>query len=117
TTTASTAEPRLARPRISAARRARASESTTSTAHAFRNLFVEASRSGRPVRHSTSTALGTTGGQSPLAVNTLMSAAARIERVASRVTPPLSRTSTVAPLAGLRGAMFEYAAGYGLGAG
>ena len=43
---------------------------------------------------STSTMVGTTGGQSPAFLNSWMSASERLERCPSRLKPPLSSSST-----------------------
>ena len=50
-----------------------------SMSQVFRNLFVLASSQGLPVRHSTRTADGTTGGHSSSLVRTAISALARDE--------------------------------------
>lgn len=65
-----------------------------STMHVLMKRFTFASRSGRPWRHSTSTTVGTTGGHRSAATRPRMSASAWAFLAASRVTPPLSRTST-----------------------
>jgi hypothetical protein len=93
-TRASTAEPRRARLRSSAARRASGSETPSTTSHVFRKRFASASRAAWPCRHSTSTTDGTTGGQSPSSRRARISAAACRVRSASLLTPPESRTST-----------------------
>ena len=72
-------------------RRALAFERTTSTSHVLRNWFVRASRLGRPLRHSTRTTLSTTAGHRPSRLKAVIRAAARVERSARRLTPPLSR--------------------------
>jgi hypothetical protein len=65
TTMASTAEPRRAFVHSQAARRATGSGSAPTTSQAFKSWLTRASRRPWPVRDSTSTALGTTGGQRP----------------------------------------------------
>src|SRR5680860_416453 len=65
----------------------------------LRKRFVSASRDGCPWRHSTSTTVGTTGGHSCADRSDRISASARGDRSARRLTPPLSRTSTLPGLA------------------
>ena len=94
TTSASTAEPRRARRRSRAARRATDSGITCAISQVFRNLFPLASRPAWPWRHSTKTTDGTLGGQSPSSRNARINASPPRERSARRVTPPESRTNT-----------------------
>jgi len=61
--------------------------------HARRKRCCAASRDPSPVRHSTSTTDGTTGGHRPSRRNAAISAAARPERSARPVTAPESNTS------------------------
>jgi hypothetical protein len=94
TTSASTADPRRARRRSNAARRAKDSGIACATSQVFRNLFSFASRPACPCRHSTRTTDGTFGGHSPCSRSARINARESRERSASRVTPPESRTST-----------------------
>lgn len=95
TTRASAADPRAARRRSSAARRASRCGTTASTRQVLRNRLMFASRPGRPGHDSTMTMVGTIGGHSSTLRNEWINARARVERSASRLTPPLSRTSNV----------------------
>ncbi len=97
-TRASTADPVCARARSQAALRASARGTVSAMSHVRRNLCWTASLGPSPVRHSMSTTDGTTGGQRPSARKALISAAARPERSASRVTAPESRTNTGVPV-------------------
>jgi hypothetical protein len=76
TTRASTADPRCATARRMPARRASCSGTSSTMSQVFKNLFVTASCCERPLRHSTRTTVGTTGGQMPWRTKTVMSAAA-----------------------------------------
>lgn len=77
TTSASTADPRRARRRNHAARRASRSPTSSTTSHVFRNRLTSASRPACPSVHSTSTMEGTTGGHSDASRSAAMSAAER----------------------------------------
>lgn len=92
TTSASTAEPRRARLRSNAARRATLSGIRSITSQVFSSWFSFASRPACPWRHSTSTTDGTAAGQRPSSRNARMSAADARERSARRLTAPESRT-------------------------
>jgi len=95
TTSASTAEPALARRRNSAARRAVTSLTDGSMMHIFKKRYVLASRLESPCSDSTSTIVGTIGGHSSCALKARMSETAVLVRADRRDSPPLSRTSTV----------------------
>src|SRR5689334_16457511 len=92
-TSASTADPVRALARSQAARRASGTGTLSATSHVRRKRLCAASRGPSPVRHSINTIEGTTGGHKPSARNAAISAAARAERSAKRVTAPESRTS------------------------
>jgi len=92
-TSASTAEPRRARVRICAARRARLSLTVSTMLHVFRNRFVGASRPTCPCKLSTRTTDGTSGGQRFASRNVTINAAAARDCSANRLTPPESKTS------------------------
>lgn len=94
TTSASTADPRLACARNLAVRRASGIGSVSTVSHVLRKRLATASRAGSPVRHSMSTAEGMMGGQRFCSRKATISAAARRFRAARRLTPPASRTST-----------------------
>ncbi len=93
TTSASTADPLFARRRSSAARRATSILTTSSFMTVLRNRFAFASLPECPCKDSTSTIVGTTGGQSPAFLNSWISASERRDRWPSRLKPPLSSTS------------------------
>jgi hypothetical protein len=94
TTSASTAEPRLARLRNSPVRRATSTETPSSVSTVFKKRFAGASRSGWPRSDSTRTIVGTTGGQRPALRNSSRRASDFLDRSESRPKPPLSSTST-----------------------
>ena len=94
TTTASTADPRRAWLRSRAPRLTKETGSDCWMSHVLRNRLVMASRPESPVRHSTRTTDGTSGGQRPSSRRATINAAARLPRAARRLTPPESRTST-----------------------
>ena len=93
-TSASTADPARALARSRAARRASGTGTLSATSQVRRKRLCAASRDPSPVRHSIKTMEGTMGGHNPSARSASMSAAARAERSARRVTAPESRTST-----------------------
>ncbi|MDQ1446201.1 MAG: hypothetical protein QOI20_2665 [Acidimicrobiaceae bacterium] len=98
-TTASTAEPRLAFVRNEAARRANASGIASRTSQVRRKRFAAASLGPSPLKLSTRTTLGTSGGHKPSSRSARISASARGDLSESRVTAPESRTSTSSPCA------------------
>ena len=96
TTIASTADPGRARLRISAARRAVVALTDESTMHVSKKRSVFASRLPFQYSDSTSTIVGTTGGQSSWVLSARMSVTDVSVRAARRDRPPLSSTSTSA---------------------
>ncbi len=92
-TRASTADPVCASVRSQAARRASGTGTLSATSQVRRNRWCAASLDPSPVRDSIKTTEGTTGGHKPSARRAVISAAARGERSAGRVTAPESRTS------------------------
>ena len=92
-TRASTAEPFWAWVRSDAARRAMRSGTSSAMSHVFRKRFTFTSEPCLPVRHSTRTTDGTTGGQSPVRRKARIFASESVFRRASPVTPPESKTS------------------------
>lgn len=98
TTMASTAEPRPARARSAAARRAMGSGSSLIRSQVLRKRLTFASRSDRPEVASTSTTVGTSGGHHRSRCRTLIKAAVSGRRRESRLTPPESSTSTDQPV-------------------
>lgn len=96
TTSASIADPRRACERRAAARRARRSGTSSTTSQVLRSRFTKASRAASPRSDSISTGVGTSGGHRPSVRSASRSAAAEVDRSASRETPPESRTSTSA---------------------
>lgn len=97
TTSASTAEPVLARRPSSAARRAVALPTDSRRCASSTHRWVLAPRRGSPWRDSTRTIVGTTGGHNSCAWNARMRERAVLVRAERRVNPPLSRTSTGQP--------------------
>ena len=93
TTIASTADPFRAAARRAAARRARCWGRSSRSSQILRNRLVSAPVRWRPLRHSTRTTEGTSGGQIPSSLRTEMIAAASWLCRESRLTPPESRTS------------------------
>ena len=91
TTIASTADPCPALVLRRAARRARGSTSSSAISQVFSNRLTGAS-AGLPVRHSTRTAEGTTGGHSPSERSFLIRAAEYRLGCERRLTAPESRT-------------------------
>ena len=89
------ADPRRARRLRWAARRAVDSGTDSITSQVFRNRLALASRPACPCKHSIKTADGTTGGHRPSCRNARMRARDDCERLAKRLTPPESKTSTV----------------------
>lgn len=94
TTIASTADPRRALVRRLAARRALARGRDSRTSHVFNKLLVLASRRGSPVRLSTSTSDGTSGGHAPSLRSAVSNAAVSRDRRDRQLTPPESKTTS-----------------------
>ena len=93
TTKASTADPRPADARSSAARRASCCGTSSMISQVFRKRLVRTSLRSLPLRHSTRTTEGTRGGQMPSRTKAAIMAAVSWLRRAKRVTAPEASTS------------------------
>lgn len=95
-TRASRADPCRALARSDAALLASGSGTRSTTSHVLRKRFTLASVRGLPVRDSTRTIDGTTGGQRPSFLNARITARVSAFRRASLLTPPELPTGAVA---------------------